>query len=66
MPLGTMHTETGVLLYEGHTLILQRDAGGRWRLDRNSKLDRLAGRRVKLTGIRNGFDWLNVSEVGPI
>lgn len=60
MPIGTSHVETGVLALEGRALTLQRDGGGRWRLDAPRRLWRLVGRRVRLSGTRVDFDWLAV------
>lgn len=60
MPLGSKHDETGLLLWEGNELTLQRDGGGRWRLNGPRALETLAGYRVRLTGTRSGFDWLDV------
>lgn len=60
MPLGSPHDETGVLLWEGRFLTLQRDGGGRWRLDGPAELERLAGRRVRIVGVRSRFDLLDV------
>jgi hypothetical protein len=60
MPLGSEHEETGLLLHERGSLILQRDAGGRWRLDIGRNVEKLLGRRVRLRGTRCGFDCLAV------
>lgn len=63
MPLGAAHDETGLLLRERHWLILQRDDGGRWRLDADPAIERYLGRRVRLTGERSGFDRLAVQSI---
>ena len=63
MPRGSSHTETGLLLHEGSTLTLQRDAGGRWRLDAGTDVHLMVGSRVRLTGIREEFDLLYVTRV---
>lgn len=65
MPLGSRHDECGLLLREGHWLILKRDDGGRWRLDASRKAERLLGRRVRIEGVRSGFDLLDVKRVEP-
>jgi hypothetical protein len=65
MPKGTRHDETGLLLREGHFLVLQRDDGGRWRLDTARRVERLLGRRVRVQGMRSGFDLLDVCRIEP-
>jgi hypothetical protein len=65
MPRGTHHDETGLLLREGQWLVLQRDDGGRWRLDAGAKAVALLGRRVRVQGIRSGFDLLDVRRIDP-
>ena len=63
MPLGTTHSEIGILLREGHWLVLARDEGGRWRLDADRKAERLVGERVRVEGVRSGFDLLDVLSI---
>ena len=63
MPMGSEHDETGRLLREGVDLILQRDDGGRWRLDVRRRDAALLGRRVRVLGTRSGFDWLEVRRI---
>lgn len=65
MPLGSSHTETGLILQEGGVLILQRDDGGRWRIEEDRKVRRYLGRRVAVEGVRSGFDWLTVENITP-
>jgi hypothetical protein len=65
MPRGTEHEESGLLLREGACLVLQRDDGGRWRLDVGRKADALLGRRVRVQGTRSGFDLLDVRRIDP-
>lgn len=60
MPLGSRHTETGLLLHAKHGLVLRRDDGGEWRLEAPSRLKRYVGRRVRIDGVRDGFDLLAV------
>lgn len=60
MPIGSQHIETGLMLKNGQNLILERDAAGRWWLDASRKASRLAGRRVRVQGIRDGYDLLAV------
>jgi hypothetical protein len=65
MPRGTFHIETGLLLEQRGRLILQRDEGGTWRLSADPGAYKLVGRRVRLEGIRIGFDLLDVTRVAP-
>lgn len=65
MPLGSSHDETGLLLREGRFLILRRDDGGRWRLDADPDAEKLLGRRVRVEGVRSGFDLLDVRRITP-
>lgn len=51
----------GMLLWEGRDLALFLDGGGRWRLDPIRGLDKLAGLRVRITGVRSDFDLLDVT-----
>ena len=60
MPLGSRHREEGMLLREGAWLILQRDDGGRWRLNGDPGLEKYLGLRVRIEGIRSGFDLIEV------
>lgn len=66
MPRGTLHDETGLLLRERHWIVLQRDDGGRWRLDIGRRVERLLGQRVRVRGVRSGFDLLNVTSIDPV
>ena len=63
MPLGSTHDETGLLLRDGHVLILQRDDGGRWRLDTSRRTEELVGCRVRVRGRRGDFDILEVQQI---
>lgn len=65
MPLGSRHEETGVLLREPGALILQRDDGGRWRLDADQGPQALLGKRVRVIGTRSAFDLLDVISIEP-
>lgn len=65
MPLGSSHLEKGLLLRDGLWLILQRDDGGRWRLDAHRRAERYLGRRVQVEGIRSDFDILDVRRIEP-
>jgi len=63
MPLGKFYSEEGMLLRQRGGLILQRDDGGRWRLDADLKFEHLLGSRVRVEGVRSGFDLLEVSRI---
>lgn len=65
MPRGRFHIEEGLLLRQRGDLILQRDDGGRWRLDGDAEAERMLGRRVRVEGIRSGFDLLEVTRIVP-
>lgn len=60
MPRGSRHIKTGLLAREGRWLVLQRDGGGRWRLDAGWKAWRLVGQRVRIEATRADFDLLDV------
>jgi hypothetical protein len=63
MPLGTTHTQEGLLLRERGALVLQLDGGGRWRLTAAPDVYQRAGQRVRIEGVRTGFDLLDVRNV---
>ena len=63
MPRGTPHHEVGLLLELGGGLVLEHDDGGIWRLDAPWRVRRLLGRRVRITGERDGFDLLAVLSI---
>jgi hypothetical protein len=44
-------------------LILQRDDGGRWRLEAEPGAEEFLGRRVRVKGVRSGFDVLEISRI---
>ena len=63
MPRGTDHDLAGLLLWDGYSLVLRVDDGGEWRLDTANGARRLTGRRVRVTGTRDGFDLLAVRSI---
>jgi hypothetical protein len=63
VPLGSHHLEEGLLLRERSTLILQRNDGGRWRLDADAGAEELLGQRVRVSGVRSDFDVLTVNQI---
>ena len=66
MPRGSRHVETGLLLQGKPWLVLRRDDGGEWRLDAPARACRLVGQRVRVDGVRDGFDLLAVSAIEPL
>ena len=66
MPMGTRHTIEGMLMWEGRSLAIFSDGGGRWRLDPIRGLAKLAGLRVRITGVRSDFDMLDVERFEKI
>ena len=68
MPRGTVHSVTGLLVADRHGFALDVDDGGRWRLgvDDERAAERLANRRVTVTGRRAGFDLLEVDSITPL
>ncbi len=67
MPLGTRHDEVGILNERAGRYFLRLDGGGEWRLELGLFMlrrgRRLAGRRVRLTGVRDGYDLLAVKRL---
>lgn len=63
MPLGTSHIEEGFLQIEKDRLVLRLDGGGRWRLSADAAAYQLVGQRVRVKGVRIGFDLLDVGNV---
>ena len=66
MPRGSHHDETGVFALEHDQLVLLRDQGGRWRLDAPTRAEIHVGQRMRITGVRSGFDWLDVTSFTPV
>lgn len=66
MPLGERVHETGRLLLESGSYVLQLDGGGRWRLDLPARAADMLGQRVWLAGIRAGYDLLDVQVIGRV
>ncbi len=63
MPIGKFHLEEGLLLRQRGRLILQRDDGGFWILDAGPDAENLLGLRVRVEGIRSGFNSIDASRV---
>lgn len=66
MPLGTRHEVEGLLLERQGELVLDVRDGGTWRLDAGWRARRLLGRRVRVTGPRDGFDLLAVKTIEAV
>jgi hypothetical protein len=65
MALGSHHQDSGMLLRDAHGLVLLRDDRGRGRLKVDQEAASLAGRRVRVAGVRTGFDLLSVETIAP-
>lgn len=62
MPRGTTHIIEGLLLEGTIYPVIRVDGGGEWRLDLPRAMRRYIGRRVRVTGVRSGFDMLDVTD----
>lgn len=65
MPQGSRHCETGLLLRGDLGLVLRLDDGGEWQLDAPGRARRYIGQRVRIEGIRDGFNLLAVTKLEP-
>lgn len=63
MPLGAQVIDTGTIRTRGGELALERDEGGAWCLDWSRKLAKLAGRRVRIHAVRDGYNLLHVRSI---
>lgn len=65
MPRGTRHVETGLLRpgNGGYGYALEREDGGLWQLDGGGFPQALLGQRVRVEGVRAGFNLLHVSRI---
>lgn len=67
MPRGTTHDESGRLNEQDGAFTLRLDGGGTWRLEVAGRMHRrasvLVGRRVRIVGVRDGFDLLSVMSI---
>jgi hypothetical protein len=62
MPRGAPVVDTGILL-RSTGLILERDAGGTWRLDVHRVPLDLLGSHVRIIGKRSGHDLVDVERI---
>jgi hypothetical protein len=60
--VGKFQIEEGILLKQRGRAILQRDDGGFWILE-TEEAEPLLGLRVRVEGIRSGFNSLDVSRM---
>ncbi|HEX8556001.1 MAG TPA: DUF5818 domain-containing protein [Sphingomonas sp.] len=52
------------MLLEHHgALVVDVTGGGTWRLDAGRRARRLLGQRVRIVGVRDGFDLLFVEQI---
>ncbi|KPF78343.1 hypothetical protein IP88_04115 [alpha proteobacterium AAP81b] len=66
MPRGKPYQLEGLLLPgRFYFLTLSLDGGGYWELDGPPKLRRLIGRRVRISGVRGGFNLIDVHKFEP-
>jgi hypothetical protein len=63
MPLGTRHTDTGILQPGIWGYALHRDDGGIWQLDCARRYNSLIGQRVTVEGTRGGFNILDADRI---
>jgi hypothetical protein len=63
MPIGKFYAEEGLLLQQRGKPILQRDDGGFWILEVDRGAEELLGQRVRVEGVRSGFNSLEVSRI---
>ncbi len=61
---GTRYRLEGLLLSSERGPVLQIDDGGTWALDLNNDAQDLLGRRVRIEGLRSGFDRIDVDWIG--
>ena len=66
LPRGTQHILVGLLVADNRgRLTLRVDGGGEWRLDAGDAAS-FIGLRVRVEGMRSGFDLLDVRHIGSV
>jgi hypothetical protein len=65
MAMGDPVDEQGMLLRDGGGFLLQRDRGGRWRLDMHRVPVDLVAKRVRVIGVEAGDGLVDVEGVQP-
>ena len=65
MPLGAPLDLTGTLLRDGRRLILTMSDGGEWIVAPPlfTRIEHVLGQRVRVTGIRGGFNLIDASRL---
>lgn len=63
MSIGRFFVEEGLLLQQRGRLILQNDDGGFWILETDPGAEKMLGQRVRVEGIRSGFNSLDVARI---
>lgn len=63
MPRGTRHVVTGTLRRSTLGPVVEMDDGGCWQVDIDGRWRRHLGRRVRVEGVRTGFDLLAVERI---
>lgn len=66
MSRSTRHELEGLLLRRHGELVLEVGNGGTWRLELSERVEPMLGRRVTLTGVRIGFDLLDVHTIALV
>lgn len=63
MSIGRFFVEEGLLLQQRGRLILQNDDGGFWILETDPGTEKMLGQRVRVEGVRSGFNALDVRRI---
>ena len=63
MPRGTRHVVVGTLRMTRLGPVVKMAGGGRWQVDIQGRWRRHLGRRVRVEGVRTGFDLLAVERM---
>lgn len=63
MSIGGSEVDHGIMLRERGSLVLRPNDGGWWRLSAETDADGLLGARVRVEGVRAGFDLLDVKRI---
>ena len=63
MPIGKAVDLTGIVMRDGHRINLHVDGGGYWELDLLRRHLWALGRRVRVQGVRSGFNRIDVKQL---
>ncbi|WP_264592690.1 DUF5818 domain-containing protein [Sphingobium sp. B1D7B] len=66
MSRNSKYALAGLVLQDGVKVILRVDDGGEWCLAPERSFSYYLGRRVRVSGTREGFDLLSVISIEPI